>query len=116
MVECDMRSVFSLLCCGPDGSILRQLVTLNLVMRSGAFIALLIIGIIDNQSQRLNLKIITSLVFLASLGTLAFALITGVGHYVDPQYAPVAASIFCMVPIIRAWLLLKERLTVQQCL
>ena len=45
MVGCGMHGVFSLLCCGPDGSILRQLVTLNLIIQSIALIALLIVGI-----------------------------------------------------------------------
>ena len=45
MVGCGMHGVFSLLCCGPDGSLLRQLVILNLIMLSRAFIALLIVGI-----------------------------------------------------------------------
>ncbi|MDG1936168.1 MAG: DMT family transporter [Paracoccaceae bacterium] len=101
---------------GQAAAPLGNTLTLNLIIRSSALTVLLVIGILINKFQRLNISTLPSLGLLASLDTLAFALVTSAGHYPDPQYASVAASIFGMVTIILAWIFLKERLTGQQWL
>ena len=93
-----------------------NMLTLNLIIRSNALAALVIIGVLNRKFQRLSLVILPFLCLLASLDTLALALVTGAGHYPDPHYESVAASTFGMVTIILAWIFLRERLTGQQWL
>ena len=101
---------------GQAAATLAHILALNLIVRSSALIILLIFGFFKLNFQNLNLKILPYLVFLAILDTLALALVTGAGHFRDPQYASVAASTFGMMTIILAWIFLKERLSGQQWL
>lgn len=101
---------------GQAAAPLGNTLTLNLIIRSSALISLLIIGVSGNKFKRLNPSLLPVLGLLALLDTIAFGLVTGAGHYSDPQYASVSASTFGMVTIILAWIFLKERLTVQQWL
>ena len=90
--------------------------TVNFIIRFSALIVLILFGLFTKKIDWPNLSVLPILGVLALLDTIAFALVTGAGHYKDPQYASVGASTFGMITIILAWVFLKERLNRQQWL
>ena len=101
---------------GQAATLKGNMLTLNLIIQTIFLAALVIIGVFNRKFQRLSLVILPSLCLLALLDTLAFALVTGAGHYPEPHLACVAASTSGMVTIILARVFLRERLTSKQWL
>jgi drug/metabolite transporter (DMT)-like permease len=89
---------------------------LNFIIRLSALIVFIILGLLTKNLDWPTPRVLPVLGILSLLDTIGFALVTGSGHYKDPQYASVGASTFGMITIILAWIFLKERLNRQQWL
>ena len=101
---------------GQAATLMGNMLTSNLIIQTNSLAALVIIRVFNRNFQRLSLVILPSLCLLALLDTLAFAFVTGAGHYPEPHLVCVAASTFGMVTIILARVFLREHLTSKQWL